>query len=147
MKKLLLILFIFSIIILPAYSNNQITKDESEIIEQKYSQCIDNSSVINYPNCAYEYGEKWKTEIDKYYRLLKKEMSKNDFKIIEKSQEEWGNYVNTQTKVIDKFITNQDGIIYQTIGQSKISQLYKERALLLKDILHHYEENKFTQFD
>lgn len=110
-------------------------------IEEK--KCIETTSVLDYANCYYESGEKWKKEISKILNQLQKVMNEDEYKIIKEGQYLWNKSVKKDTEIIDEYISSKSGVIHSTIGSSIISDLYKGRYLLLKEIYYnYYEEDK-----
>ena len=56
--------------------------------------------------------------------------------------EQWKKSVNNEINVINRFISNKDGIIYQTEGSNNIAQLKKQYAILLQAVYFNYKEEK-----
>ena len=57
----------------------------------------------------------------------------------------WSKTVEKQIKVIDKFVFQKDGIIYQTSGIDSILQLKKQYAMFLRGIYFDYYEDAEPQ--
>ncbi len=163
MKKILVILLIFLLSSISFYygtlyernkTNKNISQKEaisdtsSTIKENKHKidieeeRCIAESDVYDYPICSHNSEKAWNNEIKKNLNLLKKVMSDDEYEYINKMNEEWEKSVNSETETINKFISNKDGIIYQTEGSDDISNLKKQYALLLNNLYYHYKENK-----
>ncbi len=123
--------------------DKQENQEFKHIIDKELSKCIESSNALDYPNCAYEAGEKWKQEINKNLNSLKKVMSETDYRLIEEGQQLWNKSAQKDSEIIKKFISSKGGKINETIGTDNISNLYKERALFLKHIhYYYYEEDK-----
>lgn len=67
-------------------------------------------------------------------------MTNEEYQYIETMNENWEKSVNNEIDVINKFISDKDGIINQTTGSSHIANLKKEYALLLSSIYSTYTE-------
>jgi len=123
--------------------DKQENQEFKHIIDKELSKCIESSNALDYPNCTYEAGEKWKQEINKNLNSLKKVMSESDYRLIEEGQQLWNQSAQKDSEIINKFISSKQGIINETIGTDNITNLYKDRALFLKDIYYYYyEEDK-----
>lgn len=147
MRKFLLILFLVSIYFLTenkSYSFN----DNKYIhpIDEAETKCIANANEIDYVFCTQTASEAWDCEIKKYLKLLKEIMSIKDYKQIEKMNKEQNKSAHSQIKVINGFIGNKTGIIYQTEAVNNILNLKKQYALLLMSIYYNYNEEKEKDF-
>ena len=107
-------------------------------IELEEKKCIENSHVYNYFFCVEKSEKAWDNEIRKTIISLKEVMSEEEYNQVIKMHKEWEKSVITQTHVINRFISQKDGLIYQTIGINHISNLKKEYAQLLKSIYFNY---------
>ena len=67
-------------------------------------------------------------------------MTKEDFKYIKNMNETWNKSLYNQQDIINRFISNKEGLIHQTDGQNNIVQLKRQYALLLKSIYYNYYE-------
>lgn len=147
MKKFLLILFIVSIYFLTGYKSYSFDDNKYiHPIDEAENKCISNSNEIDYVFCAQTASEAWDYEIKKYLKLLKEIMSIKDYEQIEKMNKEQNKSVHSQIKVINGFIGNKTGIIYQTEAVNNICNLKKQYALLLMSIYHNYKEEKENNF-
>ncbi len=111
-------------------------------IDIEENNCISISDVYHYPLCSQKAEKAWDNEIQKNLELLKKVMTKEDFKYIIEMNQNWDKTLNLQIANINRFISNKDGIIYQTEGAEDIVSLKKQYALFLNNIYSNYvEEN------
>ena len=118
------------------------TEDNKHPIDIEEEKCISDSQVYDYPNCSKNAEISWNKEIKKNLNLLKNKMSNDEYRYINEMNEVWEKSVHNQMNVINRFISNQDGIIYQTEGNNDIVQLKKQYAILLKNIYSNYCEEK-----
>lgn len=123
-------------------NNNYGNTEYKHKIDIEEEKCIENSSTLDYPNCSYYAKEQWQKEINKYIKLLKKEMNTTDYSLIELNQKEWEQSLQSDIKIIEKYINSKQGLIYVTIGTNTITNIYKSRALLLGTIYNEYMETK-----
>jgi|GEM_PF-6885206 len=137
MKKVFVLLFI--LLFGCCFSFAAEIKHQIDIEEEK---CIAASHVYDYPACSQKAEKAWDNEIQKNLKLLKKVMTNDEYKAVEQMNEAWKKSVHSEIDVINRFISNKDGIIYQTEGSSDIAQLKKQYALLLQSIYFHCREEK-----
>lgn len=116
-------------------------------IDEEEKKCLENTSVYEYPSCTQKAETKWDEEIIKNLEALKKVMNKDDYKYIEDMNKFWSKTVEKQIKVIDKFVFQKDGIIYQTSGIDSILQLKKQYAMFLRGIYFDYYEDAEQKFN
>ena len=125
--------------------NNKKSDDSKEYkhpIDIEEQKCIASSHVYDYPACSQKAEKAWDNEIQNNLKLLKKVMTDDEYKYIETMNENWEKSVHNEIVVIDRFISDKDGIIYQTEGSNDISNLKKQYAMLLESIYFHYNEEK-----
>jgi hypothetical protein len=114
--------------------------DNKHPIDIEEEKCISDSHVYGFPDCSKDAEISWNNEIKKNLNLLKNKMPKDEYKYIDEMNNIWSKSVSYQIDVINRFISNKDGIIYQTEGNNDIVQLKKQYAILLKDIYSNYYE-------
>ena len=102
--------------------------------------------MYDYPICSQNAEKAWDKEIQHNLYLLKEIMNDDEFQQIEIMHKNWEKSVNNEIDVINRFISDKDGIIYQTESSNDIAQLKKQYALLLKSIYFHYHEEKEGMF-
>jgi len=110
-------------------------------IDIEEEKCIASSHVYDYPACSQKAEKAWDNEIQNNLKLLKEIMTDDEYKYIETMNENWKKSVHNEIDVINRFISDKDGIINQTTGCSHISNLKKQYALLLSSIYFTYTES------
>ena len=136
MKKTIIFLLISLFCCCSSFSAEY--KHPIDIEEQK---CIASSHVYDYPLCSQKAEKAWDNEIQNNLKLLKEVMTDDEYKYIETMNENWKKSVHNEIDVINRFISNKDGIINQTTGCKHISNLKKQYALLLSSIYFTYTES------
>ena len=112
--------------------NNKILNQDN-LIDIKENECLEKSiSTVDSLNCLYNAEKLWNIEITKYLKLLKNEMSYSEYKLIEKNHNMWIEQNKKNNEMIDKFIFNHGGTMYQQIGLDKKVELKKQRTEFLK---------------
>ena len=134
--------FIVILLIILCKVNASFAVEYKHPIDIEEEKCIAKSHVYNYPICSQNAEKAWDKEIQKNLSLLKKTMSSDEYKYINEMNENWKKSVYNEISVINRFISNKDGIIYQTEGSNNIAQLKKQYALLLNSIYYNYKEEK-----
>lgn len=123
-------------------NNNYGNTEYKHKIDIEEEKCIETSNTLDYPNCSYYAKEQWQKEINKYIKLLKKEMNTTDYSLININQEKWEQSLQSDTEMIEKYINSKQGLIYVTIETNTIKNIYKSRALLLGTIYNEYMETQ-----
>lgn len=114
-------------------------------IDIEEEKCIYSTHPYNYSDCAKQSSEQWKAEINKQLEYMKKTMTPNEFEVVDKSQLNWQKSFESDEKMINKFISQRQGAINETSGFSYISNINKQRALLLEQIYKNYSEEIDTK--
>ena len=127
---------------------NTIQEEYKHPIDIEEEQCINNSNVYDYSLCGEKAEKAWDREIQKNTELLQKVMTKEEFKYIKNMNETWNKSLYNQQDIINRFISNKEGLIHQTDGQNNIIQIKKQYALLLKSIYYNYyeEDSEFKDY-
>lgn len=116
-------------------SKNNSKEDEyKHPIDIKFETCIDSTHPYLYSNCAIENANDWDIEINKQLEQIKKVVNKADYNFINIAQIDWKKSVNSDEKVIHKFVSSHQGAINETLAFSYIANIKKQRALLLNNI-------------
>ena len=131
-------------LIVSAIPNEEETKHPIDIEEEK---CINSKNPYLYSDCAKQSEISWNMEIEKYLKHINQIMDSDNIKIITESQLNWEKSAQSDKKMINKFISSRQGAINETLGFSYISEIKKQRAILLKNIYENYkEELEFQQY-
>ena len=117
------------------------TSEYKHPIDIEEKKCIESSHVYDYPDCSKKSEMAWDKEIQNNLKSLKKVMTNEEYQYIEKMNTDWEKSVYNEINVINRFISDKDGIINQTTGYSHISNLKKQYALLLSSIYFTYTES------
>ncbi len=137
MKKLHLILFIFLVFTSTLWAQN---KDEDYLrIEKMTQDCIDNHpSTQGMAECMLQEQKEWDKVLNKYYNLLKAELSEEGQTALLNAQREWIKMRDKEFAFIDRFYFGEmSGTMYIPIAQSAKSEVIQKRALSLKS---YYQE-------
>ncbi len=97
--------------------------------------CINNTNSLLYHTCSIQSIKDWKNEINTQLKKMQTIMNKTEYKHIQLSQTKWEESVNNDELIINRFITEKQGFIYKTIGYSYIADIYRQRSILLEEIL------------
>ena len=110
-------------------------------IDIKLENCITSTHPYLYSNCAVENAKDWDIEINKQLKQIKNIVNKDDYNIIDIAQTDGKKSVDSDEKVIHKFVSSHQGAINETLAYSYIADIKKQRALLLNNIYNiHTEE-------
>ena len=132
------------------YNNQKEDNKEEEYkhpIDIELEKCVESTNPYLYSDCAIENEKAWDKEIQKQLKNLKDIMNKDEYTIIINSQNDWNKSFNSSKIAINKFISERDGTVNQTLGFSSIANLKKQRALLLEQIYYSYtNEREITTY-
>jgi len=118
---------------------NDIILNQDNLIDKEEKECLSNSiSTADSLNYIYNAEKNWNIEITKYLNLLKTVMPHEEYKIIEKNHNMWLEQNKKDNAIIDKFIFNHGGTMYQQIGAEENVKLKKQRRDFLKEIYDCY---------
>ena len=109
-------------------------------IDIKLENCINSTHPYLYSNCAIENGNDWDIEINKLLKQIKSTVNKDDYNIINIAQSDWKKSINSDEKIIHKFISSHQGAINETLAYSYIADIKKQRALFLNNIYTIYSD-------
>ncbi len=126
-------------------SDNKIDSEYKHPIDIEEEKCIEKTHPYMYSNCAKQSEQLWDKEINNQLKVLKQTMNENEYKIVTNSQEKWNEAFLSDEIMINKFISSRQGTINETLGFSSISDIKKQRALLLKNIYDNYKEESEIQ--
>jgi uncharacterized protein YecT (DUF1311 family) len=142
MKKITLFLLFTFLFVNFGFSQTQ--KDEDYIRIQKMTeQCIDaNSSTQGMADCVIKEQEEWDKVLNKYYNLLKAELSEEGKTALLEAQREWLKMRDKEFAFIDQLyhVETGGGTMYIPIALSAKSEIVQKRALELKS---YYKELSF----
>ena len=105
-------------------------KDPIDIAMDKAME--DNPSTAGMVQAATQADEKWQKEIDRALTKLKKEMTTEQWKALQASQQAWRAYRDKEIKTQDALYGAMQGTMWSPVSASKRMELNKERALLLR---------------
>ncbi len=129
-------------------SKNNSQKEDYNLEEYKHpidielEKCVESTHPYLYSDCAKENEKAWDKEVQKQLKNLKDIMNKDEYTVIINSQNDWNKSFNSSKIAINKFISECDGTVNQTLGFSSIANLKKQRALLLEQIYYSYTNEK-----
>jgi uncharacterized protein YecT (DUF1311 family) len=92
-------------------------------------------STAGMVQAAVKAEEKWKKEIDVAVTKLKKEMTSEQFKALETSQQAWRAYREKELETQNALYAAMQGTMWRPVAASKAMALNRERALLLRDYI------------
>ena len=150
-----IILFIFCIISALKYRNQvknlnsrnielikeintlKVTNSKKHLIDIELEKCINNDySTAGMTNCVDTSANEWTKEIEKYYSLLEKVMTKEQFKALQNSQKIWEKYKQAQFNVNKSVFDNVQGTMYINILASEQMNIIKQRARELENLYY-----------
>lgn len=111
------------------------SKHKIDISEEN---CINNTNSLFYHTCSIQAIKNWENEINTQLNKMETIMDKTDYNYIKLSQTKWEESVNNDELIINRFITEKQGFINKTIGYSYIVDIYRQRSLLLEEIILNY---------
>lgn len=140
-KKLLVVL---AFVLLPVIGYSQDHKDSKHPIDVEMNQCMDkDGSTQGMIQCMRNAEEKWDTEMNKYYKLLMKELESDSTAVndLREAQREWIKFRDKEFQTIASYYTylyNKEGggTLYSLLAQSAHLEVVRQRAL---DIIDKYE--------
>lgn len=137
------IIVLFSLLMLMQYGFAQNLHDADFLrIEAMTNKCTDNHpSTQGTAKCYMQEQKEWDKVLNKYYNLLKNELSKKGKKALLDVQREWIKMRDKEFAFIDQFyLVEMSGSMYFPIAQGAKSEIVKKRALRLKDYYEEYFE-------
>ena len=142
MKKFtLFVLFTF---LFGNFGFSQNKKDEDYLRIQKMTEkCMDaNPSTQGMADCIIKEQEEWDKVLNKYYNLLKNELSDEGKTALQSAQREWIKMRDKEFAFIDQLyhVETGGGTMYISIALSVKSEIVQKRALELKN---YYQELSF----
>jgi len=128
-KQILLALIIFYVSVLPLLAENEFPIDKFE------QQCMSKDySTAGMANCTYEAADKWDAEMNKYYKLLMKILSKDDRIELKQAQLTWLKFRDAERKILDEVYPSSPPTILISIKASEWCNMIKTRVLQLKSL-------------
>ena len=71
---------------------------------------------------------------------MKKNLTEDDYAVIEKSQQAWNEYKIAEYELIDKIISYKQGTMYSNVREGLRTGILKQRALKLKEYINIYSD-------
>lgn len=130
---LILMAFVFSGCTTQTTSSNPIDRAEEECIAKT-------SSTYEMNRCSVIAQKKWEQEIQNNLDTLKKNLTEDDYAVIEKSQQAWNEYKIAEYELIDKIISYKQGTMYSNVREGLRTDILKQRALKLKEYINIYSD-------
>lgn len=130
---LILIAVVFSGCTTQTTSSNPIDRAEEECIAKA-------SSTYEMNRCSVITQKKWEQEIQNSLDTLKKNLTEDDYAVIEKSQQAWNEYKIAEYELIDKIISYKQGTMYSNVKEGLRTDILKQRALKLKEYINIYND-------
>lgn len=122
-------------------TNTSETAEYKHEIEIKEKNCLDKAiSTADSINCVIEADDAWEKEIQHNLKKLKRAMTESDFKDVDEMNKKWQESYKSQINVIDKFIYNKQGTMYQQIGTVEMAELTENYAKFLNFLYDIYLE-------
>ena len=112
-----------------------IEKNENSI-DSVESNCLEKKDISNAEicNCIRQARESWDIELNKYYALLRTNLPKEAFEILNESQKRWINYRDKEFQFISTFYHNvQEGTMWYSVAENKKKEIVKQRAVELEE--------------
>lgn len=130
---LILMAVVFSGCTTQTTSSNPIDRAEEECIAKA-------SSTYEMNRCSVIAQKKWEQEIQNSLDTLKKNLTEDDYAVIEKSQQAWNEYKIAEYELIDKIISYKQGTMYSNVREGLRTDILKQRALKLKEYINIYSD-------
>ena len=130
---LILMAVVFSGCTTQTTSSNPIDRAEEECIAKA-------SSTYKMNRCSQITQKKWEQEIQNSLDTLKKNLTEDDYAVIEKSQQAWNEYKIAEYELIDKIISYKQGTMYSNVREGLRTDILKQRALKLKEYINIYND-------
>ena len=130
---LILMAVVFSGCTTQTTSSNPIDRAEEECIAKA-------SSTYEMNRCSVIAQKKWEQEIQNNLDTLKKNLTEDDYAVIEKSQQAWNEYKIAEYELIDKIISYKQGTMYSNVREGLRTDILKQRALKLKEYINIYND-------
>jgi uncharacterized protein YecT (DUF1311 family) len=106
-------------------------------IDIKYQACLDsNSSTIGTLECLSSARQDWDKELNKYYKLLMKELNQSGQLALRKSQKQWIIYKETETKFYLGLYTKKEGTMWNVVMARRGMDIIRTRAI---ELIEYYE--------
>jgi len=124
-------------------SKNNMSDNNSEIhpLDIKLQNCMAKDySTAGMNNCVYDSIDDWQKEIDRYSKIIKKELTPEQTVLFEQTQKDWEAYYSKEKTLLYKTIYIKTGTIHTNIAIGEIHALIKNRALFLKNFLSEISE-------
>lgn len=136
-------LFYLVVINLLFFVSSGCAEEKDYPIDKYIRECTGiNSTTPGMVGCIGTGVKKWESEIDKYYNLVSKKLSKEEKEKFETSQSKWRAYVESEHTGLRAVYGRLMGTIYITDHAFEIMNLYKDRALRLKKYYEILQENR-----
>ena len=133
MKSKFFFLFVFLLIISFGFAQNS---DDPDVIniDRIVNKCLNkNPSTQGSAQCYIEEQKEWDKILNKYYKVLKDNLSEEGKQALLNAQREWIKMRDKEFAFIDQLYLNEmSGTMYYPMAQSAKANFIKKRALKLK---------------
>ncbi len=97
-------------------------------------------STAGMVQAASEATDKWQKEIDRALAKLKKEMTPEQWKALQASQQTWGAYRDKEIETQGAIYSAMQGTMWRPVSASSAMDLSRDRALLLRSYIETLSE-------
>jgi uncharacterized protein YecT (DUF1311 family) len=94
-----------------------------------------NPSTAGMVQAAAQADEKWQKEIERTLGVLQKEMTAEQWKALQESQQAWVQYRDKELQTQNALYGSMEGTLWRPVAASSAMQLNRARALLLRDYI------------
>lgn len=108
---------------------------QENLIDLTESKCLDKKDISNAEmrNCTIQATQSWDKELNKYYDLLKNQLSKETFQTLKESQKQWMIFRDKEFALISKFhFELKEGTMWHIVAENRKKEIVKNRALELQ---------------
>lgn len=132
---------VFVILIVMACGNLFAAPQKKDPIDIAMDRAMEkNPSTAGMVQAAAEADEKWQKEIDRALAKLKKDMTPEQWKALQSSQQAWRVYREKEGKTQSGIYGSMQGTMWRPVAASTAMELNRERALLLRSYIHTLSE-------
>lgn len=122
------------------------TLKDSLTIEQsifyKTQECMkkENYTTAGMNGCVYDSVDDWEKEITKHLSNLKNLTTKEQYKLVQKAQNDWETYRKSQSIANSRLLLSKQGTIYTNIVSEMYSAAYEDRAAELDSLYYFFSQ-------
>mgnify|MGYP001571247137 CR=1 FL=1 len=125
---------LIAVVTLVIFTSPLLAQDKHPI-DRLEEECINKHlTTTGMANCTYDAADKWDAEMNKYYKLLMKILSKDDRIKLKQAQLTWLKYRDAERKVLDEVYLGSPPTILISIKAYEWCNMIKTRALQLKSL-------------